>query len=319
MNERQLRYALAVQGEASFSGAAEALRISQPALSEQVRVLEQELGFMLFVRNPRGVTVSERGALFLRHAQDVIQGFSGLSDLARYLRKLPAETISIGLSPWIVQPLLPVVTGALRHALGNTRLSCVAAIAAHLPRMVLQETVHFGILVETGVRLEDPSLTWETLGSTDLVAVAAKHNDAFGSSGTVTIQDLAGERLVAHEFSMNYGAITQNLFLDASVQPMIAGIGDSIEAIKAMVSAGLGVAVLPALTVSRDVREGRLYQYRILPRRSLTVSLVRRSGSLKPNVKDCFRLVKSCLGDTDWGDDPSPVSDQSSVALGRGS
>ena len=74
MNDRQLRYALAVRDELSFSRAAENLIVSQPSISEQVGVLERELGFPLFRRTGRGIEITESGQVFLNQAQEVMEG-----------------------------------------------------------------------------------------------------------------------------------------------------------------------------------------------------------------------------------------------------
>ena len=78
MNDRQLRYAHAVWRERSFSRAAVKMSVSQPTLSGQIRLLEEELGFSLFYRNSRGVEASASGQDFLESAENVVNGFVAL-------------------------------------------------------------------------------------------------------------------------------------------------------------------------------------------------------------------------------------------------
>ena len=83
MEFRQIRYALAVAKERSFTKAAGRLRISQSAVSEQVKLLEERVGFSLFRRTGRGIEPTERGRMFLYEAERVVTDLMNLSDVAR--------------------------------------------------------------------------------------------------------------------------------------------------------------------------------------------------------------------------------------------
>ena len=86
MEFRQIRYALAVAKERSFTKAAGRLRISQSAVSEQVKLLEERVGFSLFRRTGRGIEPTERGRMFLYEAERVVTDLMNLSDVARGFR-----------------------------------------------------------------------------------------------------------------------------------------------------------------------------------------------------------------------------------------
>src|ERR1700682_1908897 len=87
---RQIRYALSVAKERSFTKAATRLNISQSAVSEQVKLLEDEVGFPLFRRTPRGVDVNDAGRTFLYEAERVVGDVLSLSDTARRLKGAPS-------------------------------------------------------------------------------------------------------------------------------------------------------------------------------------------------------------------------------------
>src|SRR5687768_4902413 len=91
---RQIRYALSVAKERSFTNAAVRLNISQSAVSEQVKLLEDEIGFPLFRRTPRGIEVTERGRTFLYEAERVVGDVMSLADTARRLRGAPSDTLT---------------------------------------------------------------------------------------------------------------------------------------------------------------------------------------------------------------------------------
>ena len=87
MNDRQLRYALTVWRERTFSRAAARLNVSQPAVSEQVRLLEDELGFKVFRRTGRGVEATFAGRTFLDHSERAIDGLLALTETMLLIRR----------------------------------------------------------------------------------------------------------------------------------------------------------------------------------------------------------------------------------------
>src|SRR6266849_5385588 len=91
---RQLRYALSVSKERSFTQAAKRLNISQSAVSEQVKLLEEEIGFELFRRTSRGIEATDRGRTFLYESEQVMGDLLSLSDTARRLRGSLQDTLT---------------------------------------------------------------------------------------------------------------------------------------------------------------------------------------------------------------------------------
>ena len=96
MEFRQIRYALAVAKDRSFTKAAERLNISQSAVSEQVKLLEAQIGFELFRRTGRGIESTERGRMFLYEAERVATDLLSLTDIARRLSGVGVEAIMFG-------------------------------------------------------------------------------------------------------------------------------------------------------------------------------------------------------------------------------
>ena len=107
MELRQLRYALSVAKERSFTRAAKGLNVSQSAVSEQVALLEGDIGFPLFRRTPRGIEVTERGRSFLYEAERVIGDVLSLTDSARRLRGAPIDTLTLAMGSGMAQIFMP--------------------------------------------------------------------------------------------------------------------------------------------------------------------------------------------------------------------
>ncbi|MFM0297837.1 MULTISPECIES: LysR family transcriptional regulator [Paraburkholderia] len=98
MELRHLRYFLAVAEEGQFTRAAERLAMQQPPLSQQIRTLEEEIGFELFVRMPRGVTLTPAGQAFAEDAQRLLQNLQQSVDKASRIARGELGTMSIGLT-----------------------------------------------------------------------------------------------------------------------------------------------------------------------------------------------------------------------------
>ncbi len=84
MSLSQIEYFVAVAEEQHVGRAARALRIAQPAVSRQIRMLEDELGASLFVRTPRGMRLSQAGTVFLEHAKGILKGVRAARDAVRH-------------------------------------------------------------------------------------------------------------------------------------------------------------------------------------------------------------------------------------------
>src|SRR5438046_9564668 len=96
MELRHLRYFVAVGEEQHYNRAAQRLRVAQPALSRQIQDLEEEIGFKLFDRLPRGVKLSTAGKVFLEDAQRILQQVAEAATRARGAALGPSGTLRVG-------------------------------------------------------------------------------------------------------------------------------------------------------------------------------------------------------------------------------
>ncbi len=112
MELRHLRYFLAVAEEGQFTRAAERLAMQQPPLSQQIRLLEEEIGFDLFVRQPRGVALTAAGQAFAQHAERVLESLQQGVAHARRIARGELGTVAVGLTS--SAGFHPVTTDAIR-------------------------------------------------------------------------------------------------------------------------------------------------------------------------------------------------------------
>src|SRR5687767_11951158 len=122
---RLLRYFAVVAEELHVGNAAARLFISQPALSQQIRALEEQVGLPLFIRHPRGVELTEAGHVLLEEARAVLRGSERLEGTVEELRRGRIAELRIGLPPGLPQRLLPELLGALREREPDARVEVI--------------------------------------------------------------------------------------------------------------------------------------------------------------------------------------------------
>src|SRR4051812_31113272 len=127
MEFRQIRYALSVAKERSFTRASNRLNISQSAVSAQIRLLEEEIGFPLFRRSTRGVELTEAGRTFLHEAERMVGDLLNLAETARRLRGGGSETLNLGMVSGAAQTFIPRIFEEYSKIVEDIKLRIVIA------------------------------------------------------------------------------------------------------------------------------------------------------------------------------------------------
>jgi DNA-binding transcriptional LysR family regulator len=286
---------LTVWRERSFSKAAPKLNISQPAISDQIRLLEEELGFELFRRTGRGVEATYVGRTFLQHAERAMTGMLGLSDTARQLRgEGPRGSFSIGFSSAVAADMVPRLMAALSLAVPRVRLEVITATTRRIHRFVLEQRLDAGIAVECDPRSVPDELLSERVAVSEL-ALVLPWTHPMGRRSSVALGELRDERLIINEPDIGYGQFVQALFADAGVLPSQVARADNVESLKLMILAGIGLAILPRAAVENEVALKRLRALPLKPRREVAITLVRHPAALAPAAASCFELLQRTL------------------------
>jgi DNA-binding transcriptional LysR family regulator len=279
---RQLRYALAVWRERSFIRAAERLHVSQPAISGQVRQLENDIGFDLFRRTGQGVETTEIGRTFLMQAEEVYFGAMRLSDTARQLGGGPAGGFAVGISSGIAQSIVPILIGVIKQAKPLVRLEVTTTTTRRINQLLVDERLDIGITVEVNPRALPSGLTCTPVANDEMVVILPPDHRLQRRRRPVDLKELVDEPLIMNELAVGYGELVLSLFADQSIRPNIAAISDNVETIKAMVHAGAGIAIVPKLSVASDNSLGVANTLSLLIKRPIDIMLVRRAGDMSP-------------------------------------
>jgi DNA-binding transcriptional LysR family regulator len=242
---RHLRYFVAVAEELHFRRAAERLYVAQPAVSEQIRKLEAELGVRLFDRTHRSVHLTEPGRVLLVEARRVLHQAELAQHAARNAHDSAGARLRIGYVPIALPGAVPRALQQLTAAAPRVDVSLETGSALELIQAVRDRRLDAVV-----VSLPAPTrgLTVTTLGSQPLV-VALPSADARGFEDGITLEELDAERLVMLPRSADpalHDAIL-SIWRDAQVSPIIVEAAEPrVESVLLSVAASGGVALLPA-------------------------------------------------------------------------
>jgi DNA-binding transcriptional LysR family regulator len=250
MQLHQLAYALAVAEEQSFTRAADRLHLAQPSLSRQVRLLEHELGVVLFNRGPgQGrVTLTPDGSALLPFMQRVLADVEATGAEARALSGMVRGRVAVGATPSLVTSLLAPALVSFHASHPGIDLSVVEAGSHQLVPQVAAGEVDLALVVEP---VTDPLVVTVSLFDDPLVLATAPGSTLAGRR-RVGVPDLDGLDLVMFREGYDLRAVTLDACAAAGVTPRLVSEGGEMAGVLAFVAAGLGAAVVPAIALPGD-------------------------------------------------------------------
>ncbi len=291
MELRHLRYFIAVAEELHFGRAAERLGISQPPLSQQIQALEEEIGARLFERTNRRVELTDAGRLFLDESRQVLAQVDKAVLLARRAHLGELGELKIGFtSSAPFTSTIPSSIHAFRKAYPDVHLDLQEMSSRQVLKALLEESLQVGVI--RPLALPD-AVHWVELFREPLVAVLrADHPLAAGSEDGLAIAALAEEPFVFFPRSYGTGLYDQVIALtrQAGFSPRIAQEASEAMTIIGLVSAGLGVSILPA-SFRRTRVDGVVYRSLSDPEATTAVWLVRRQNEGSPLALSFIDLV----------------------------
>ncbi len=256
--------------------AAGALHVTQPALTARLQALESELQTQVFVRSARGMALTDAGRTLLPYAQRTIaqvrEGTKAIADL----RSGAAGALVIAAAPAVSTYLLPGVLKSFQRAHPTVRLGVRTGHTEEVLEMVLRREVDIGV----GRPIRHPDATLIPVFNDELVLVTSASH-AFARRGSVHLGELAKDRLILFDRASSYYELTSSLLRQAGVVPEGVIELDNAEAAKKMVIQGLGVALLPRMSLKTELRARALRAVRLIgapPVRRPIVAIRRRDA-----------------------------------------
>lgn len=243
MELRHIRYFLAVADTEHFTRAADDLHVSQPALSQQVRQLEEELGTPLFDRVGRRVRLTRAGETFRTHARRILAEVTEAHSALQELDALERGLLTVGAVQTVNAYLIPPAVSKFRKAYPGIAVRVEELAADDVERGVLEGRLDLGL---TFVPAREAGLAAEALFEEELVLVTgARHRLA--RRRTVDVSILDGEPLVLLPQTYCTRRVIDAALQTARVQPRVAVEMNSIEGILRMVRSSSGATIVPEL------------------------------------------------------------------------
>ncbi|MGC9291934.1 MAG: LysR family transcriptional regulator [Acidobacteriaceae bacterium] len=254
----QLETFLAVAEERSFSRAAVRLHRTQPAISQAIRKLEEELGEVLLDRASRDATLTSAGEVLRDYAQKLLNLRTEASSALGELRSLHRGRLNLAANEYTSLYLLPLVD-AFRRLSPQIKVVVQRSLASRMADDVLSHAVECGIV---SYRPDDPQVR-SIIVYRDALVFVMHPRHPLAKAEEVSIHQLGAENFVAH----NVPSPLRQKVLQAFRRhrtPLNMGVElPSLEAIKRYVAMGNGVALLPGLSVQREIKSGELVQVRV--------------------------------------------------------
>jgi len=292
---RQLRYALSVSKERSFTGAAKRLNVSQSAVSEQVKLLEEEIGFELFHRTSRGIESTDRGRTFLYESERVMGDLLSLTDTARRLRGALSDTLTIGMGSGMAQIFIPRMFADLERDLPGVRLEIMTAPTKNIFNELHEERIDAGIAIESNPDRLPAGLIFDRLVDAEMALITHPKHALARSKQPIDIGRLVAEPFIMSELTVGYGQVVFSLFTDLGIRPNILAVVDNIETMKMIVQAEGGIAIVPRACAENEVALGLLKALAIAPARNVSLSLFRRHEPLSRRKETALLKLRELL------------------------
>lgn len=254
MELSQLRTLIHVAELGSLSKAADRLHIAQPALSRQVRMLEEELGFALFLRHGRGMVLSEQGKEVLTHAMRVMAEIDEIRATATPADAPLTGEVAIGLPPTVADIISLPLAAAFGKAHPKAKLRLVSAYTGYLLDWMHRGEVDVAVLYDPRMArsLRSRPLLLENL------FLIGPPDAGFSTVRAVSFTSLAGKRLLLPSIKHGLRIIVERCATDAGITLDVGIEADSYSALKDLVRNGHGWTILPLAPIHADVVAGQL-------------------------------------------------------------
>jgi len=249
----ELETFLAVVEEGSFSRAAARLHRTQPAVSQTIRRLEEDLGEALFDRSSRQGQLTDAGALLKEYAEKLLNLRTEVRGALTELRSAERGRLAIAANEFTSLYLLPLLH-EFRRACPMVHVSVTRSLASRVAEMILNHSVELGML---SFMPEDPTLR-SVVVATDELAFVVHPKHPLAGAKKVSIKELGAQSFLAHHLPSPHPAQVQAAFQKHKTPLHMEVELPTLEAIRKFVAMGNGVALVPAVCVRSDVQRGEL-------------------------------------------------------------
>lgn len=278
MDLRQLRYFTACVQTGSISAAARQCKISQPSLSQQIKVLEEDLGEALLIRQTRGVVPTAAGKLLHTHAERLLREEEMLRAQFSQRSNLQSGSLTFGIIPTIAPYLLPRILGPFRQLYPSIKIAVQENQTAELIDSVAKGELEFAILSDVAPEAQNRSgLEIMSLFREELVLAAPSSHDLALASAKIEPSTIPVDELI---HLRDGHCLTEQTLQACSLTQLNPDLRcDQLETALAMVRSGLGIAIVPAFAVRNIEDNAIVFRSFTSEQPQRAINLMTRSGS----------------------------------------
>jgi LysR family transcriptional activator of glutamate synthase operon len=277
MELRQIQYFIAVAEREHMTEAALALHVAQSAVSKQIANLEAELGVQLFIREGRNIRITPIGKIFLNHAKAAVRAIANAKQEIEEFLDPERGTVRVGFPSSLAAHTLPTIISAFREQHPQIGFQLRQGSYSRLVEAVKQGEINLALLGP--IPTDEKYIEGKILFLEQIVALIPD-NHPLAKAKSLHLGDLRNDPFVL----FSPGFILRNIVIQACRQlgftPSISFEGEDIDAIKGLVASGLGVTLLPEVTLFENTPRGTVKVPIYEPR------LTRNVGIVAPNNRE---------------------------------
>ena len=287
MADRRLQVFYTVARQLSFTKAAEQLFMTQPAVTFQVKQLEEHFNARLFERSHARIALTPTGQLVLEYAERILGLSAEMDKRVSELTGAISGPLLLGASTTIAEFILPRVLGEFKARHPQVQTHMTVANSEIIENHVADHIIDLGLIESLSRR---PGLHIEVCCDDELVMICAPGYKLAGLK-SVTPQQFAGEPYISRESGSGTRDFAGHYFQQSGIAPedlnIVMELG-SPEAIKGVVETGIGIAIMSRVTVAKELRLKSLVAIPLAPRLIRTLSLVYPHEKFRSRLLSAF-------------------------------
>lgn len=289
MELRQIQYFIEVANREHVTEAAHAMHVAQSAVSRQIFNLESELGVELFIREGRNVKLTPIGRVFLEYMKDAVQVIENAKREVEEFLDPERGTIRIGFPSSLANYTLPTVISGFRDEYPLVKFKLTQGTYRSLIEAVVNGEIDLAVLGP--VPKDVKKIKAKVLFEENLVALLPI-NHVLAGNRTITLNQLRDDQFILFPTEFILREIVVNACKRQGFEPDVAFEGKDIDAIKGLVSAGLGVTIIPEVTLIDNLPRGSVKVAITNPHVTRSVGIIiPRERELLPTEKIFYDFI----------------------------
>lgn len=246
MELRQIIYFIEVAKREHVTAAANALHVAQSAVSRQIFNLEAELGVDLFIRKGRNIKLTAIGKVFLQHMEQAMKVMDAAKQVVDEYKDPERGTVHVGFPSSLASYLLPTAISAFRERYPDVKFQLNQGTYRDLIQDVIKGNINIALLAP--VPKEEKRVESSILFSENVV-VLLPLNHPLANCSSITLNQLKDDSFVLFPKGYILRDLVEEHCEQLGFEPIVSFEGQDIDAIKGLVSAGLGITLVPEITL----------------------------------------------------------------------